>query len=65
HHSQKEIDNNPDYSVFSYYIKPTFDFRQELLSNGADVEVLEPKWFRDEIAAIIFEQYKIYRNDEL
>ena len=65
HHSQKEIDNNPDYSVFSYYIKPTFDFRQELLSHGADVEVLEPKWFRDEIAAIILEQYKIYRNDEL
>ena len=64
HHSQKETENNPDYSIFSYYIKPTFDFRQELLSHGAEVEVLAPKWFRDEIAAVISEQYNAYLNEK-
>ena len=29
-----------------------FDFRQEILSQGCDIEVLEPKWFRDEMAEI-------------
>lgn len=64
HHSQKETENNPDYSIFSYYIKPTFDLRQELLSHGAEVEVLAPKWFRDEIAAIISEQHNAYQNEK-
>lgn len=62
HHSQKEIEETPDYAIFSYHIKPTYDFRQELLSHGADVEVLEPEWFRDEIAGIIDRQYNIYHN---
>jgi predicted DNA-binding transcriptional regulator YafY len=62
HHSQKEIENTSGYTVFSYHIRPTFDFRQELLSHGSDVEVLEPEWFRDEIAKIISEQYTAYRK---
>ena len=28
----------------------TFDFKQELLRFGPFVEVVEPQWFRDEIA---------------
>lgn len=62
HHSQKEIESNSDYSVFSYHIRPSYDFRQELLSHGTNIEVLEPQWFRDEIAEIIAEQYNIYGN---
>jgi hypothetical protein len=64
HHSQKEIENTSDYAVFSYHIRPSFDFRQELLSHGSEVEVLEPKWFRDEIAGIISEQHSIYQNEK-
>ena len=60
HHSQKEEENGDDYTIFSYHIKPTFDFRQELLSHDADVEVLAPKWFRDEIAEVILEQHNVY-----
>ncbi|WP_436412289.1 helix-turn-helix transcriptional regulator [Petrimonas sp.] len=60
HHSQKEEETTPEYTLFSYQIKPTFDFRQELLSYGADIEVLNPEWFRDEIAEIISEQYTVY-----
>lgn len=64
HHSQKEVENTPDYTIFSYNIRPTFDFRQELLSHGAEVEVLAPQWFRDEIAEIILKQHNIYHKQK-
>ena len=49
HHSQKEIESADDYSVFQYQVRPTFDFRQALLSKGSEVEVLEPIAFREEM----------------
>lgn len=64
HHSQKEVKNTPEYALFSYHIIPSIDFRQELLSHGSDVEVLEPKWFREEIAAIISAQHDVYTNSK-
>ena len=63
HRSQREISSTPDYTVFSYFIKPTFDFRQELLSHGADVEVLKPEWFRKEIGEIVREQCNVYKEN--
>jgi hypothetical protein len=52
HHSQQEVTHTGEWSVFRYYLCPTYDFRQELLSHGAEVEVLSPQWFRREMAAI-------------
>lgn len=49
HHSQEEIKNTDEYSVFSYYLSPTYDFIQEVLSHGYNVEVLSPKHVRDEV----------------
>lgn len=63
HHSQKEEETTRDYALFSYRIKPTFDFRQELLSYGADIEVLEPKWLRDEFKEIASTQYTVYHSN--
>ena len=48
HHSQQETNINQNESIFSYYLSPTFDFRQELLSHGDEIEVLSPEWFREE-----------------
>ena len=53
HHSQKEEENTAEYTIFSYHIKPTYDFRQELLSHGSDIEVLSPEWFRNEMIEIV------------
>ena len=53
HASQQEIETIGDYSVFSCYISPTFDFEQEILSHGNEIEVLSPEWFREEIFGII------------
>ena len=49
HESQEEIKTTTEYSIFEYHIKPTFEFEQELLSHGEDVEVLEPDYLRKRI----------------
>lgn len=62
HHSQKEIERNGEYSVFEYRLRPTFDFIQEVLRNGEDMEVLEPITFREEIKDIIELMAKKYTS---
>lgn len=62
HHSQEEVKIEHDFSIFRYYIKPSFDFKQELLSHGAAVEVLEPKWVRDEMAEDVREMSTHYKK---
>lgn len=53
HGSQRETVQEDGSSVFSYHIVPTLDFVQEILSHGADVEVLEPAELRESVADII------------
>ncbi len=60
HHSQVLVERAPEYSIFKYLLVPTYDFRQEILSHGPDMEVLEPEDFRDEIKADIQQMYKNY-----
>ena len=60
HHSQSLVEKTPQYSIFQYRLVPTFDFRQELLSHGPAVEVLEPEELRDEIKADIIQMYRNY-----
>ena len=60
HGSQKVVKSDADYTLFEYFIKPTYDFRQEILSHGADVEVLQPEWFREKFKEIAGELNEIY-----
>ena len=60
HQTQREIERNDEYSIFTVRLRPTFDFRQEILSQGCDIEVLEPKWFRDEVAEIAKNMWNKY-----
>ena len=60
HESQEEIERNDEYSIFTYQLRPSLDFIQELLWNGADMEVLEPQSLRQEIANIIEQMHKKY-----
>jgi predicted DNA-binding transcriptional regulator YafY len=64
HESQKETRRNNEYSIFTYYLRPTFDFQQELLWNGEDMEVIEPKWLRKEMAGKIKRMWKKYKEDK-
>lgn len=49
HHSQEEVENADGYSIFRYYLSPTYDFIQEILSHGCELEVLSPQHLRDEV----------------
>ena len=60
HHSQQETTITPEYSIFEYDLKPTYDFEQELLSHREDLEVLKPVSFRNKMADIVKNMYKIY-----
>lgn len=60
HGSQRETVQEDGSSVFSYHIAPTFDFVQEILSHGADVEVLEPIELRERIADNVAEMASRY-----
>ena len=53
HDSQDEIEKNEEYSIFTYHLRPSYDFIQELLWHGGDMEVLEPQSLREDIASII------------
>ena len=64
HQSQKEIERNDEYSIFKVRLRPTFDFRQEILSMGSDIEVLSPKWLRDELAEISEHMWNKYKDDK-
>ena len=63
HESQEEIERNEEYSIFKYRLRPSYDFIQELLWNGANMEVLEPKELREEITGIVDGMWKIYKKD--
>ena len=47
HFTQKKVSATDEYTVFEYYLAPTYDFKQELLGKGSLLEVLEPLWLRD------------------
>lgn len=62
HHSQRIDYVEKDFTIFEYRVKPTYDFRQEILSHGDEIEVIYPEEFRREISNIIEKQYKRYIN---
>ena len=56
HASQQETEIMDSSSVFEFYLRPTFDFEQELLTHAANtdgqIEVLQPQWLREEMKQI-------------
>lgn len=64
HQSQRETEQTDEYSIFELNIRPTFDFQQEILWNGEDVEVLKPLWLRKEIAGKIKRMWNKYKEDK-
>lgn len=46
---------------FEYYLKPTYDFIQELLSHGSDVEVIHPQSLRQQMKGWINNMAELYK----
>ena len=53
HESQQEIETSSEWSIFSYWLKPSYNFYQNLLWHREKLEVLEPISIREEIKEII------------
>lgn len=64
HHSQLELRRKDDYSVFSVRVRPTYDFRQRLLSLGSTVEVLKPESLRAEMKEEVAAMLSKYKDDD-
>ena len=60
HHSQRELESTPEYTDFSYDIRPTSDFLGELLRHSNAIEVLEPRDLREKMRQMIAETLKRY-----
>lgn len=60
HHSQQETETNDDFSIFEYYLVPSFDFYQEIMSKGSQVEVLEPQGLRNWVRDTAVKMVNIY-----
>ncbi len=60
HHSQKEVEQHADWSVFEYFMAPTWDLEQELLQYNDCVEVLEPESLRQAMKDHISNMKDVY-----
>lgn len=63
HQTQIEKEQHEEYSIFELDIRPTFDFQQEILWSGEDIEVIKPIWLRKEIAGKIKRMWNKYNKD--
>lgn len=64
HDSQCEVLTELEYSEFTFRLHPTFDFIQELLSHGDQIEVLQPQSLRDQISDTVESMYHTYCNTQ-
>ena len=63
HASQKEVETHDNYSLFSYYLTTDYDFKQDVLSFGDMVEVLEPKGLRVRIKETLNKLNLLYHDE--
>jgi predicted DNA-binding transcriptional regulator YafY len=49
HHPQQLVLENEEEIRFSYFIRPTYDFKMELLIYGDQVKILEPTNLKEQI----------------
>ena len=60
HHSQREIATTEPYTDFSFDIRPTVDFLNELNKYGDGIEVLEPLELREKMHQMLLAALKRY-----
>jgi hypothetical protein len=62
HHSQEETETTDTYSIFTYFLAPTYEFKQELLSICDKIEVLSPASLRQEMKETFQQVNTIYAS---
>jgi predicted DNA-binding transcriptional regulator YafY len=64
HSSQEEVETTRGYSVFSYYLAPDYDFKQDVLGFGDSVEVLEPLSLRNSLSETFSRLFHRYQSNQ-
>lgn len=64
HPSQKVIAETPNWTDFSLYVRPTYDFKQELLWHRDKLTVLSPASFREDMIDILERMLKSYQTGQ-
>ena len=64
HESQREMGSEDGATFFEYYVKPTYDFYQLLMAQGAQVEVVSPDDVREQMADYVMEMANYYKKRE-
>lgn len=64
HHSQTIIEETDDWTDFSLYLRPTYDFKQDLLWHRDKLTVLSPQWLKDDIIDILQRMIESYRTGQ-
>lgn len=62
HHSQREEEYDDEHMLFTFRLRPTYDLFQTFLALGDAVEILSPKWVREEMAKRVERMYQMYRR---
>ncbi|WP_027388378.1 helix-turn-helix transcriptional regulator [Chryseobacterium gregarium] len=62
HQSQKAIRETLEEIFFEFFLHPTYDFMQEILSYGKEVQVLEPEGLVQDIRSHLQESLNSYLN---
>ena len=60
HPSQRIVEETENYCIFSWRLKPSYDFIQQLLTMNAHIEVLEPVSLRERFKALLQEMLAKY-----
>ena len=60
-HSSQQEEVHDNYSLFSYMMRITYDLKEELMSHGASIEVLEPKELKTLIRTELEQALKNYQ----
>lgn len=64
HPSQREIYSSEESATFEYRLKPTFDFYQLVLAQGAQLEIIEPQSMRKTMLSFAKNFMHYYGNEE-
>lgn len=61
HSSQQEVDRTEYYTEFEIFVRPTFDFKQEILRHQNKLEIISPMSLRNELKELIQSMYQRYQ----
>lgn len=65
HSSQLLVEDHEEYAVYSYYLKPTYDFYHAIMEMGTHVEVLSPKHVRETLVEELKAIAQVYLEERM